>query len=142
MTEIVRYDDVGNFAEAIKPLENMFTPLTDNQRKIYYEELSGKDRDLLQKAVKFLLSEYGYKRFPLIKEIRDAIKKVRSRDLKSQGEDFQRMKDTSDCLNCHGTGLELFEKSYPDTDRVYATARHCLCPVGKHLRDTVKGGGR
>jgi len=142
MNEIVRYSDVKDFARIIKPLEEMYTPLTDEQRDIYYDMLKGKDRDLLHQAVNRLLTSHAFKRFPLIKEIRTEIVAANSLKLRRESEDFQRMKDTSDCLNCHGTGFELFEKSYPDTDRVYDTARHCLCPIGKHLNNTVKWRGK
>ena len=138
MTEIVRYSDVGDFARIIKPLEQMFTPLTDDQRDIYYDMLKGKDRDLLAQAVNRLLTSHSFKRFPLIKEIRTAIIEVNSFKLKREAEDFQRMKETSDCRNCHGTGSVLFEKSYSDTDRVYTTAKYCICPIGRHLNNTVK----
>lgn len=136
--EIQRYNDKANFSEIISPLEQMFTELTDEQRDVYYDLLSGKDRVLLRKAVNLLLSEHEYKRFPLDREIRNAIQKVKSLEMKGRGDNFQHLKETSECNICHGTGFELFEKSYPDTDRKYTTARHCLCPVGKYLRDTVK----
>lgn len=140
MDEIVRYSDPEDFARIIKPLEEMFTPLTKEQRTIYYDMLKSKDRDLLKQAVSRLLTSHSFKRFPLIKEIRIEIKEASSFKLKRESEDFQRMKDTSDCSLCHGTGFELFEKSYPDTVRVYTTARYCLCPVGKHLGATVNEG--
>lgn len=135
--EIQHYNDKADFSGIIAPLEQMFTELTSDQRDVYYNLLSGKDRGLLRKAVNLLLSEHEYKRFPLDREIRNALRKVKSLEMKGRGNNFQHLKETSDCNICRGTGFELFEKSYSDTDRKYTTARHCLCPIGKYLRETV-----
>lgn len=138
MTDIQHYNDKVNFGEILQPLEKMFTELDDDQRDIYYELLSEVDRELLRRAVRILLSRHGYKRFPLEKEIRDAMRTVEEFDNKKKSRDFSKLKENVGCLSCNGTGYVLFEKKYTDTEQTYTTTKHCICPVGEHLKNTVK----
>lgn len=138
MNEVQHYNDKANFAEVIKPLELRFTELSGPQRQSYYETLSGVDRDLMKKAVRILLSNHSYQRFPLEYEIRDAIKKADEKLNKTKANEFDRLKKTSECLSCNATGYTFYEKKYDNAEQTYTTARYCVCPVGQYLKDTVK----
>ena len=138
MAEIQHYNDKFNFGEIIQPLEKMFTELTGDQRDVYYEMLCRVDRDRLRRAVKFLLSNHGFKRFPLEKEIRDAIREVKRFENKRRAGEFERLQENVDCPNCTGTGYIMFEKKYSDTKDAYTTAKYCVCPINEHLKNTVK----
>jgi len=138
MTDIQHYNDKFNFGEIIQPLEKMYTELDGDQRDILYEMLCRVDRELLRKAVKFLLSTHSFKRFPLEKEIRDAIREVKNFENKHKAGDFDKLKENVDCPNCNRTGYIMFEKKYADIKETYTTARYCVCPIGEYLKNTVK----
>lgn len=107
----------AKFNYLMADLAEVFTPLSDNAIDIYYDRLNNIEEYWLGKAVKILLDEHKFKRFPVPKEIKDAVQEAHD---KSAEESFG---PPEGCESCNHTGIKLVENE----------ASPCSCPLGNAI---------
>lgn len=119
----------------MKDLEIIFTPIELNKRdqvlEKYYEHLKNTDEDILKKAVESLIDYHPYKRFPLIQEIKEAIKEVSNRLDYSKSEE-----DPIECGKCNGIGVTIEDREH--LGRLYPIAILCDCEAGERRKRRLK----
>jgi len=104
------------FCLIIEPLEKVFGPLGDDQKKIYYRQLGHYSESQLKGACEKLLETHRYMRFPLISEF---IQNIEPENLDVPGPDDWHL--TEFCQCCRNTGFYLEGE----------VARPCSCIHGR-----------
>ena len=123
------------FESLIKDLEIIFTPIESSKRDAvlekYYDHLKDTNEDVLKRSVEFLIDSHPYKRFPLIQEIKEAIKEVSNRLDYSKSEE-----DPIECGKCDGIGVTIEYREH--LGRPYPLAILCDCEAGERWKRRLK----
>jgi len=98
-------------------LAEVFVPLSDTQIDIYYDSLKNIEEYWLGKAIMILRDEHPFKRFPLPKEMRDAVKEAYDKSAEES------LGSPEGCELCNYTGFKIEENR----------ARPCSCSLGKSI---------
>lgn len=106
-------------------LAEIYTPLSNEAIDIYYNRLNNIEEYWLEKAVKILQDEHPFKRFPLPKEIRDAVQEAHIRSAEES------LGPPEGCESCNLTGLKLEGNG----------ASPCSCPLGQTIAKGWKKHG-
>lgn len=129
MTDLAR---MVAFEEILMKLGQMFTPIEDSKKEIYFEQFSRIPIPTLQEAANVLIGQHPYKRFPLPAEIWRAIAAVRkSAAYRRAMREIEAA--TGDCLRCGSTGWApgRVEKIGSMEYQLY---EHCSCSLGRSMR--------
>lgn len=99
------------FGIAIGPLESMFEKLQAQKVSQYYEIFRNYPLHSLKDAVRWLIRNHTYRRFPLPAEIVDAIREIDKDRSMADADDLDALRPA--CEICAGTGWELVTRHEP-----------------------------
>lgn len=102
------------FCYLMADLAEVFEKLSDTQIDIYFDHLNHLEEYWLGKGINILIEEHPFKRFPLIREITDAVKEAHNRSIEESPE------PPKGCEVCNYTGLKMEGNG----------AGPCSCPLG------------
>jgi hypothetical protein len=132
------------FNEAIMPLENMFDKIRPEVKKEHFRIFQNYPLYTFKDAVRWLIKNHGYKRFPLPAEIEDAVKEIDRVRSYATAEDLDILGPK--CESCGGTGWKLIEKEEPiylnekERGLKHDVATFCDCKKGASMKRThIKG---
>ena len=131
------------FEEALKRLEAAFSPLTREEKNIYFDHLKKYHIVTFKRGVELVISTHRYKSIPTVAEVIAKCNEARE-DLSSRtyGDIPEDRRYAVKCLKCQDTGYVLVEErrikfhgsSSPDGMIPYTTAKYCNCSGGKDMR--------
>lgn len=122
------------FIEIVIPLENMFEKLEISKENEYYKIFLNYPIYILKDAVRWLIRNHTYKRFPLPAEIIDATREMDKERSFASAEDLDYLGPK--CVKCGGTGWQTIEREeplYPNEkkrDLKHEFSVFCSCPKG------------
>jgi len=109
------------FKDIVSKAEKVFGYLSEEQRKIYWENVKGFPEDTVLSAVDRVITTHGYYKFPTIAELLDAIS------------DHSVLVEITPyrppCPLCSGIGRTIVE--YWEGDGTYYKERFCECDEGR-----------
>lgn len=123
------------FKELTDVLGYAFTPLSDGQRDVLFEEFKNVPAAVFKKAVRLLLRDHPWAKFPIPKDIWRAVNVV-AKNLPTAID----RKEAAKCPDCNGTGWRIvmkIEPIYPG--QPHPVAQHCRCPLGRAMREAHRG---
>lgn len=116
---------IFEFNKTIEKLEVVFSPLSSEQRDIYYNIFNNIDSYIFNKAINILLKTHPTRRFPLIAEIKAAIKEAYNES--NYGD-----RELEGCEKCNYTGIQLHPVLHLGWIRM--TAFPCDCEKGRSIQ--------
>jgi len=120
------------FQDEMNRLGAMFTPLDAAKMDIYYDEFRAVHIATIREAVRVLIGQHPYRRFPLPNEIWSAIAAVRK---KAAARKYAQ--DAREQLGVCGTCLGMGWKKIPDKfieGIPYSYVTFCDCRLGQRMR--------
>lgn len=133
------------FDTLIDDLEQITTPLTEEQRRIYYEHLKKWPSGYITKAVRALIQTYRAKRFPSIPVFRRVLDHIEVEEQKPTREEVLQGLDYLPCPSCHDRGWWVeyredddwgIEANLPRTPHYVAV--YCQCRHGVKRKEGIE----
>lgn len=122
------------FKELTDVLGYAFTPLSDAQRDVLFEEFKNVPAAIFKKAVRMLLQNHPWAKFPIPKDIWRAVNVV-AKNLPTKID----RKEAAKCPDCNGTGWRIVMVAEPIYHgEPHPVAKHCHCPLGRAMQEAHK----
>lgn len=125
-------DRLKEFEAQMERLGELFIPLGDDQKDVYFERFKGVEARVLKLAVDVLIDQHPYKRFPIPAEIWKAIEKVRQAEAAAKAP--RPPVGTAVCGDCGNTGWKIKEIINAEYPKGHSVAAYCHCILGQRMK--------
>lgn len=119
------------FDEVIKRMSQVFKPLNEEQKEIYWQALRNTPFKLFDRAASLVISTHNKRYFPLVAQIKRAVLTCHKNAMAAIAE---KKRTEPPCELCNNTGYVVVEKVNPETGIERGVAEHCGCRLGQAMK--------